>query len=238
MNAVIVQPSYLPWIGFFGMIDIADVFIFYDDVQFVKQSWQQRNRIKSQNSQIWLTVPILRKFGQKINETKIDNSSNWFIKHWKSIYYSYNNAPYFDEYNTEISSIYDENWHYLCDLNIRIIEVLTELLKLDKPQFIKSSDIDGITGKKTDRLLNILGKMDIDGYISGPAAMDYIEPLQFKHNNINLYWFEYKHPVYPQIGDEFTPYMSVIDLLFNKGDKSRDYIKNGNENSLKLDPNF
>ena len=219
------------------MIDIADVFIFYDDVQFVKQSWQQRNKV-SKWSNLALTVPIFRKFGQKINETKIDNSSKWFKKHWKSIYHSYNKTPYFDEYYEEISLIYDENWDYLCDLNIHIIEVFTKLLELDKPQFIKSSDIKDVEGKKTDRLLNILNRTDIDEYISGPAAMDYIEPLKFKNNDINLYWYEYNHPVYPQIGDEFTPYMSVIDLLFNNGDKSQYYIKKGYETSLKLDPNF
>ena len=212
MKSVLLQPSYLPWMGVFGMIDVTDVFIFYDDVQYVNQSWQQRNRIKLQNNQTWLTVPVLRKFGQKINEAKINNSINWSRKHWKSIYHAYHKAPYFENYEKEISQIYDTKWDSLCDLNIHAIKVLSKLLMLDEPKFINSSDITGVEGQKTDRILNILNKLNIDESIGGPAAKVYIEPLKFKNNGIKLYWFEFNHPVYPQIGGDFIPYLSVIDF--------------------------
>ncbi len=238
MKSVLLQPSYLPWIGVFGMIDITDVFIFYDDVQFVQKSWQQRNKIKLQNDPIWLTVPILKKFGQNVNEAKINNSINWTKKHWNSIYHAYNKAPYFDNYSKEISQIYNTDWDYLCDLNIHVIKILSELLMLDKPKFMKSSDIKDIEGKKTDRILDILNSLNIDESIGGPAAKDYIEPVKFKNNNIKLYWYEFIHPVYPQIGGDFIPYLSVIDLLFNTGEKARDYLKEGYKDSLKLDSIF
>ena len=238
MKAAILQPAYLPWSGYFGLIDLVDVFIYYDDVQFVKQSWQQRNKIKSQNSKIWLTVPIYRKFGQKINSVRINNSTNWINKHYKSIYHSYNKATYFEKYDKEISKIYDEDWEYLCDSDIYIIEELSKLMKLNKPTFIKSSDIEDIKGKKTDRLLNILDSLDIDEYISGPAARNYIEPLKFINTNIKLFWYEFNHPIYPQIGEDFSPYMSVIDLLFNTGEESVNFIRKGCNDSLSLDSIF
>jgi hypothetical protein len=238
MKSVLLQPSYLPWMGVFGMIDIADVFIFYDDVQFMKKTWQQRNKIKLQNRPIWLTVPVLKKFGQNINKIKINNSINWTKKHWEKINQSYRKAPYFENYNTEISQIYNTDWDYLCDLNIHIIKTLSELLMLDKPKFMKSSDIKGIDGKKTDRIVNIYNRLNIDEDISGPAAKDYIDLLKLKHNDIKLYWYEFNHPVYPQIGGDFIPYLSIIDLLFNTGEKARYYLKEGYKDYLKLDSIF
>jgi hypothetical protein len=235
MKAVILQPFYLPWAGYFGMIDIADVFVFYDDVQFVKQSWQQRNKIKIQNKPGWLTVPVTRKFGQNINEVNINNSITWKKKHWKSIYYSYAKAPNFENYKNEIEDIYNKDWDNLCDLNIHIIKKISKILGLKIPHFIKSSDINGLQGRKTDRALCILEKIGADEYISGPAAKDYIEIQKFKDKDISLYWYEFDSPIYPQIGNEFLPSLSVIDLIFNTGEKSMDYIRKSLENSLQLE---
>jgi hypothetical protein len=235
MKAVILQPFYLPWAGYFGMIDIADVFVFYDDVQFVKQSWQQRNKIKIQNKPGWLTIPVNKKFGQKINEVKINNSIKWKEKHWKSIFYSYAKAPHFGDFKNEIEDIYNKEWDYLSDLNIHLIEKISKMLGLEIPHFIKSSDITDLHGKKTDRILSILEKIGADEYISGPAAKDYIEIQKFKDKNITLYWYEFFNPVYPQIGTDFLPFLSVIDILFNTGEKSRDYIRKSLKNSLQLE---
>lgn len=236
MRAVVLQPTYLPWMGYFGMIDTADIFVFYDDVQFSVQSWQQRNRIKSTTGDwIWLSVPVIRNFGQNINEVQINNTSNWRKKHWTSIYQSYARAPYFKDYEEQLAKIYQQEWEYLCDLNICIIKKLCELLGIDMPKFIKSSELKDITGEKTDRLLLILRKIGADEYISGPGARDYIEAGKFKEKGRKLYWYEYQHPVYPQIRGEFIPYLSAIDLLFNTGDEAIRYIREGSKDALKLD---
>jgi len=236
VRAVVLQPTYLPWVGYFGMIDIADTFVFYDDIQFSVQSWQQRNKIKSTNGNwMWLSVPIIRNFGQNIDEVQINNASNWRKKHWSSIYQSYAKAPCFKDCKEEIERIYQKEWEYLSDLSIAIIEKLSELLGVDIPKFIKSSELTDIAGEKSDRLLFLLEKMGADEYISGPAAKDYIEIDKFKEKGIKLYWYEYQHPVYPQIKGEFIPYLSAIDLLFNTGDEAIKYIREGSKNALILD---
>ncbi len=235
MKTVVLQPTYLPWVGYFGMIDIADVFVFYDDVQFEKQSWQQRNRIKTPQGEAWLSVPIVRNFGQKINEVKVNNATDWRKNHWQSIYQSYAKAPYFLEYHDKIESIYQKDWEYLSELNIFIIKKMAGLLNVHIPKFLKSSEIKGIEGQKTDRLLAILAKIGADEYITGPGTRDYLETEKFKEKGIKLWWYEFKHPIYPQIRGEFVPYMSAIDLLFNTGKEAIKYIKEGLKDALKLD---
>lgn len=235
MKAVIVQPIYLPWMGYFGLIDIADTFVFYDDVQFVKQSWQQRNKIKTQNGWIWLTVPVFQNFGQKINEVKINNNLNWRDKHWKSIKHHYSKAPLFEEYMSIFEEIYEKNWKYLVDLNVTLIKEITEILDL-KTEFMFSSELNA-KGTKTERLINILNKIGADEYVSGPAAKSYIEIERFKNEGISLYWYEFNHPNYPQLYGDFIPYLSVIDLLFNAGNEAIKYIniREGLKNAIKLD---
>lgn len=236
MRVVVLQPTYLPWMGYFGMIDIVDTFVFYNNVQFSVQSWQQRNKIKSANGNwIWLSVPIVHKFGQNINDVRINNTTNWKKKHWASIFQSYTKAPCFEEYKEEIERIFQIEWEYLSDLNISIIKKLSELLGLRIPEFMKSSDFGEITGQKTDRLLLVLEKIGADEYVSGPGAKDYIDIKGFKEKGIKLYWYEYQHPVYPQIRGEFIPYLSAIDLLFNTGNEAIRYIREGSKDALKLD---
>ena len=228
----VMQPTYLPWIGYFGMIDMADVFIFYDDVQFVKQSWQQRNRIKTQDGWIWLVVPVFQNFGQRINKVKINNNQNWSKKHWKSIQYNYSKAPFFNEYGGSFREIYEKEWEYLVDLNITLIKKISEILGLDT-KFMLSSELRGVEGTKTDRLINILKLIGADEYVTGPGTKAYIEPEKFKRNDIMLYWYEFKHPSYKQLYGDFVPYLSVIDLLYNMGGESVQVIREGEENAVK-----
>jgi len=235
MRAVILQPTYLPWIGYFGLIDLADVFVFYDDVQFVERSWQRRNKIKMPNGNwIWLSVPAIQKFGQKINEVKINNNTNWAEKHWKSIKYAYSKAPFFKDYAPIFEELYKKEWTYLSDLNITLIEKIVELLGLNATKFIPSSELK-VEGEKTARLISILNKTGADEYISGPAAKVYVEANKFKMEGITLYWYEFNHPIYPQLYGDFIPFMSVIDLLFNIGENAMSYIREGSKNALILD---
>ena len=247
MKAVILQPFYLPWVGYFGMIDKADIFVFADDIQFLKKSWQCRNKIKFSNNPKWITVPVIKHYGQMINKVGINNSItykqknntlNWKEKHWELISLAYAKAPYFDDYKEDIKEVYTKDWDFLCDLNIFIIEKISKLLGLKLPQFIKKSDIEGLEGRKVDSIINICNKIGADAYVSGPAAknyIDYTEFQKFKQNNIDLYWHEFPHPLYPQVGTDFLPYLSVIDILFNTGEESRDYIRKSSENSLQLE---
>lgn len=246
MKAVILQPFYLPWAGYFGMIDAADIFVFADDVQFSEKSWQCRNKININNDFKWLTVPVNKKFGQKINEVGINSTVtyknknkilNWKEKQWELISLAYSKASHFDEYKKDIYGIYNHEWDLLCDINIFIIKKISELLNF-KTQFLKKSEIKGLKGCKVDSIISICNEIGADEYISGPAARDYIDYNEFKklkQEDIDLYWFEFPHPVYPQKGDEFLPYMSIIDLLFNTGDESTDYIQKSVENSLKIE---
>ncbi len=229
-----LQPMYLPWMGFFGMMDTADTFVYYDDVQFSKQSWQQRNRIRSTNGDVlWLTIPIKQDHGQRICDTRIEASSPWRKKHWKSIETSYCKAPFFGSYAADIEAVYSREWESVAELNIELTETLRRLIGARSPKILRSSQMAEIVGSKEERLLNLLELIGTDEYVSGPAAKDYINTKDFADRGIKLYWFEFAHPQYSQYIGEFVPYLSVIDLLFNVGERSLNYIREGSSNALR-----
>ena len=238
MRVAVLQPTYLPWMGYFGMIDLADIFVFYDDVQFSAQSWQQRNRIKSASGQsIWLSVNVIRDFGQAINKVQT-KESNWKKKHWMSIFQSYAKAPHFKQYQNDLENIYSREWKLLCDLNIFIIRKFSELFGVRIPQFKRSSDLSNTPGRKTDRLLQVLEQLEADTYIANPGSKDYLEIDKFKEQGVKVYWFEFLHPTYPQIRGEFIPYMSALDLLCNAGQDAVNYIREGSKDALRLDAKY
>lgn len=225
MKVLLIQPTYLPWSGYFGMIEKADLFIIYDNVQFVKQSWQQRNRIMTSDGVQWLTVPIQSKFGQDINEIKIDNKTRWWKKHMKSIVYSYGKSLYFDD--EFINDIYNKDWIKLVDLNMYIIKKIMKYLHINT-KIMLSSEINS-KGKKTDRIIDILLKVNADEYITQYGTKEYIDPEKFRDNHIKLYWFDFKHPIYNQRYGNFVSYMSVIDMIFNCGSDSIKMIRSNSK---------
>ena len=222
--------------GYFGMIDIVDTFVFFDDVQFEKSSWQSRNRIKlPDNNLIWLSVPSIREgLDSNIKDIRLKNFPDWRKKHWLTIHQAYHKAPFFAEYSAEIENIYQQEWNSLCRLNIAIIEMLTHKFELNTPHFISSSELAEVEGKKTDRVLSVLEKVGADEYISTEGTKVYLETEKFKEKGIKLYWYNFKHPVYPQMSEEFVPYLSAIDLLFNTGGSGRNYIREGLKEALTL----
>lgn len=224
-RVVINQPTYQPWIGYLALLDACDIFVIYDDVQFSHQSWQHRNKIRNQNDSMWLTVPIVRREGQLINEVLINNATNWRKDHIKSITQNYSSTPYYEQYMEAFDKVYQQEWERLVDLNVALIFKLISLAGIKIPRIIKSS-IMGTGGRKTDRLLSILRELNADTYISGVAAKDYLEVGKLNEAGIEVQWFEYEHPIYPQKGD-FIAYLSALDLLFNTGDKAIDYIRQG-----------
>ncbi len=229
MKIVILQPSYLPWIGYFNLIKQADFFVFYDDVQFTIRDWRTRNRIKTPNGWIWLSVPVsLEKpyFEYKINEVKISYIQNWQKKHLKSIKFSYKTTPYFKEVFDIIEYHINRGYKFLVDLDINLILDLAKYIGLEEDtNFILASEFKiEKKFKKTDRLLKVIENLErrfnikVDEYISGKSAKDYLEEEKFLREGIKVKWHDYSHPVYNQItfktNKDFLPYMSIIDLLF------------------------
>jgi hypothetical protein len=230
MKCVIMQPTYLPWMGYFDLIYQSDIFVFLDDVQFTKQSWQQRNKIKTSNGEKWLTVPVIQNINQKINETKIDGKSNWKAKHIKSIKFNYSKSPYFDKYFKFFEEAYSLDWKYLADLNIHIIKWIAKQLDINK-DFLRSSTIN-VKGKKTDFLVNMCKKLNADTYLSPLGSSVYIEKTLFEKEGIKLEYQNFEHPTYRQLYGKFIPYLSVIDLLFNEGSNSPAIIRSGRRDPI------
>ncbi|MBU2540198.1 WbqC family protein [Patescibacteria group bacterium] len=222
------QPVYLPWLGLFHKIAISDVFCYFDDVQYLIKDWNNRNKIKTQNGEIWMTVPVLTTGyrEKKIREIEINNSVDWRKKHWKSIYLNYKKAPYFNKYADFFEDVYKKEWKYLTDLNEYMLKWFLATLGI-KNKFYKASELN-FQGSKSDLVLDMCKKLGADLYIFGTLGKDYAEEEKFTKENIKIYSQEYKHPVYPQLHGKFLPYMSIIDLLFNCGDKSLEILMENN----------
>jgi hypothetical protein len=243
MKAVVLQPMYLPWMGYFGMIDQADVFVFYDDVQFSRDSWQQRNQIKvpeASGQTKWLKVPIVENFGQDIESVQIKKDQKWQQEHistirsaygTKKIPYGTESAAFFDNYIDLFENTYNKKWESLRDLNVQLIQSISKILGMDDVRFRFSSDFD-IESSGTDKLIETLQQINADEYISGPGAEDYLDVNQFVENGISLYWHEFSHPKYNQLYGEFVSHLSVIDSLFNVGEETASLIRTAEENAL------
>lgn len=225
----ILQPGYLPWLGFFEQLYRSDVFVIYDDVQYDKGSWRNRNRIKTANGIQWLTVPVLlsHKDHPQICEVRIDNTAKWRKKHMEAIRQSYARAPYFARYFSIFQRTFEYSWEYLIDLDIHLISELVHALGLPERPIVRSSTLE-IRGGRIDRLINICRHFDADTFYEGASGVNYIDPALFRENGIAVKFQDYRHPEYPQLYGDFVPYLSLIDLLFNCGDKSLDILIGNN----------
>jgi len=218
IKAAIMQPTYMPWCGYFGLIKMVDIFVLYDDVQFDKRSWQQRNKIKTANGSQWLTVPVESKGmrSQKINEAIIQSDSNFSRKHIKAIELNYSKSKFYHEYKDLIINCIESNCSKLVDLNTSLIYICSKILSIET-KFIKSSDLN-VSGAKEERLIDICKKISADIYISPQGSKNYLSQGEsFLENNIKLEYFEFMHPTYHQMYGLFEPQMSIIDVLFNCG---------------------
>jgi hypothetical protein len=217
----ILQPGYLPWLGFFEQMHRSDVFVIYDDVQYDKEGWRNRNRIKTANGIQWLTVPVLLKFNEHplIIDVRIDNKANWRKKHLGAIRQNYARTPFFKKYIEIFDAAYSREWEYLVDLDLYFIEKLAECLGMRRKKIVRSSSLP-VKGERMERLVNICEFFGADTFYEGAAGKDYIDGEAFSRHGIKVEYQEYQHPLYPQLYGEFVPYLSVIDLLFNQGDKS------------------
>jgi len=228
VNVVILQPSYIPWRGYFDQIRRADLFIFYDDVQYDKHGWRNRNQIKTAQGKQWITIPVHTKGvteGIPIKDVRIDWSKPWAKNHLKTLTISYNRSPCFKNYLPLLESFYNRQDQYLADFTIETTIVLSRELGINSTRFLRASELPGIHGLKTERLVQILKEVGATHYISGPSARDYIELDKFAEAGITLEYMEYNYPEYPQLYPPYDPYVSILDLLFMVGKDASQYLE-------------
>ena len=224
MTVVILQPGYLPWLGFFDQMYKSDRFVILDDVQYDKHSWRNRNRIKTDRRIQWLTVPVLisGKNQPIIKGVLIDNKMNWRKKHLKGIEQNYKKSQFFKDYFYIFEETFSKEWKYLIDLDMEFIYRLNAVLGLNR-KIIFASDLN-IKTDKTERLINICQMLNASKYLTGDTAKEYIDAGEFIKHNIQLEFHNYSHPTYKQLYGEFIPYLSIIDLIFNHGDESLEIL--------------
>lgn len=216
----ILQPGYLPWLGFFEQVYRCDVFVLYDDVQFEKGGWRNRNRIKTSTGPQWLTVPVLLKGLDfpSIKDVIINSSVPWQKKHIKSIMQNYSKAPFFETYADGLFGILNRSWKYLVDLDIQLIHWVAKQLNIGT-EIRLSSDLN-ITGSNVHRLIDIIHALNGNHFYEGSAGENYIDASIFERSGISVTFQDYKHPAYPQLHGNFLSHLSIIDLLFNCGSDS------------------
>ena len=229
---VVLQPSFLPWLGHLDQYDWADVFVLYDDTQYDKNGWRNRNRIMTPNGVNWVTVPVKTKgLNKPLNtEVPINNQSNWQKKMIASLRQSYSKTPHFGDYFPGLEEILSRPYELLVDLNIDTLRWLTESLGLPW-KVVRSSELD-IPGRKTERLVAICEKFKATDYLTGDAARDYLDEQQFENIGVKVHWHGYEHPVYDQGNEEFVPYLSVVDLLFREGPRSLEILSRSKMRSI------
>ena len=211
----IMQPTFLPWLGYFAMIDDVDVFVFLDDVQFSKQSWQNRNRIKSAQGTLTLTVPCERKRAP-ICSVQIDNP-NFYRKLMRSIEHSYAGAPFKKIVFAVLEKVFSQNHTTLGNLNSTLINEISKLLEIQTHR-ISASELGVPSVDKNLRLLRICEKTGANTYLSPPGSLDYLHQHNpFESSRTNLRFFSFTHPEYPQLHGTFKPYLSIIDAIANVG---------------------
>lgn len=230
-TVVILQPSYLPWLGYFEQITKSDVFVFFDDVQYTRSDWRNRNRIKiTPSASRYLTIPIKKTGNYQdhiIKNVKIHYQTDWITSHLSIIRYNYKKTSYFAEFYPKIQNLLQKKYSLLADLCIDITKVISAYLGISHVQFTRSSELKiGPYNNSTDRLIEICRHFQATDYFSGASAKDYLQKEKFENANIKLNFQDYQHPVYHQIGEQFLPYMSIIDLIFNEGPRSLSILSN------------
>ena len=227
---IITQSNYIPWKGYFDSINIADEFIIYDDMQYTRRDWRNRNQIKTYDGLKWLTIPVevKGKYFQKINETKI-SEPDWAKNHWNVITHNYKKAEYFSEYKDAFEYLYLNNKEeYLSKVNYNFIKAICDILDI-KTKLIWSSEFK-LLEDRNERLIDICKTCGATDYYSGPAAKAYMDLSLFEKENIKVHWFDYSgYPEYNQLNGEFTHAVSIMDLIFNEGPDSKNFMKSFNK---------
>jgi hypothetical protein len=224
----IVQSNYIPWRGYFGLIASVDEFILYDEMQYTRRDWRNRNKIKTSQGSCWLTIPVdvKGKFHQKICETRVADQG-WRKQHWQTITQNYRKSEFFSEVASWLEPLYlADDTVILSEINKRFIVAICRYLNITT--VISQSADYHLADGKTERLVDLCRQAGAGIYLSGPAAKDYVDEAIFQQNNIQLQWAEYTDfKPYKQLWGDFEPHVSIIDLLFNCGPGAGNYIKLG-----------
>ena len=226
MFVAIHQPQYLPWIGYFDKLDRADVFVLLDNVQYKKNEWQNRNRIRTSQGWQWITVPVLYKYPEKINVVKINNAVDWRRKHLNALISNYSKAPFFKEHRLFFEETFARHWEYLGEINLHIIQYLNRALGINK-EIVLASRLS-LREEPTERLIDICKHVQTDTYLSGKDGAKYMNFDTFAQANIQVTFQDFHHPTYSQLHEPFEPFMSIVDLLFNHGSHSLEIIRSQN----------
>jgi len=224
MRVAILQSNYLPWKGYFDIINDVDLFVFYDDVQYTRADWRNRNKIKPKTGSQWLSVPVLGGRDKLIFEVTFADQK-WQEQHWRSLTSAYGRAAHFPTISDFLRPFYlERRWETLSEMNQQVIQAIAKDVLHSRTDFVDSRTF-AATGAKQDRLLDILRKCGATTYVSGPAARDYIEESGFREAGIELVWKDYSgYPEYPQLSSPFEHSVSIVDLLFNVGPDAPHYI--------------
>lgn len=224
MTVSILQSNYIPWKGYFDIIAKSDIFVIYDEVQYTRRDWRNRNLIKTDKGLKWLTIPVVQyDFHQKIYETQISDE-NWKKKHKGTIQSNYAKAPFFKDYKEDFFSIYENSLTSLSEINRAFIEVICSILKIET-KIIDSRTLN-LVGDKQERLIHACKALGATTYLSGPAAKSYIEEDSFNQHSIQIEWMDYSnYKEYHQLYPPFEHGVSILDLIFNEGPNARQFLK-------------
>jgi hypothetical protein len=217
------QPNYIPWTGYFYKMLYCDNFVFMDDVIMAKPTFTNRNRIKTKAGVLWLTVPCTRDYGETLIRDVRCADNRWKKKHVGTLEMSYAKAPYFETYMPRLREIIWSDEVGITDLNIRLVKQIVEWLGISCV-FHMASDLK-VSGRGEDRIINYVTRLGADKYISGYGGSNYQNEARFKEANINLVYYDFRPPVYPQLWGKFEPGLSIVDLLFNCGSESLEILK-------------
>jgi hypothetical protein len=224
---VILQPSYIPWRGYFHQIQKADTFIFYDDVQYDDRGWRNRNRVKTEQGTRWLTIPVFSQGVQvthtPIRDVRISWDRPWARKHRETIRHSYTRAPHFAHYAPLLDDFYSRRGDNLADFTIELTVALAWELGLTRTRFLRSSSL-AAEGTKTDRLIALLAAVGADHYISGPSARSYVDEAKLAAAGVTLEYMTYDYPEYEQLYPPYYPFVSILDLLFMTGAEAGEWV--------------
>lgn len=224
MRLVVLQPGYLPWLGYFDQLSRSDLFVHYDDVQYDKHGWRNRNRVRTAGGDgwSWLTVPVKLggKFGARILDVEIDGKTRWADKHWRTLEQNYRRAPFFSRFAPELEPLYRREWTKLVELDLALTATIARAFGLGERRTVRSSELPACPPSQdpTQRLLDLCRHFEATDYFSGAAARDYLDVGRFSAAGVRVEFQEFRHPTYPQVHPgPFVSHLSAVDALFNLG---------------------
>jgi len=223
-RVAINQSNYIPWKGYFDLIHDVDLFLFYDDVQYTKNDWRNRNQVKARSGPQWLTIPTGTDLNRRICDVAIESSS-WQRKHWQTLTQLYGKAQFFRDYSPFLAKVYlEREWRNLSELNQFLIQKIAhDFLGIRTP--MRQASEFSTLGRSQERLLSLLKAVQADVYVSGPAGKAYLKAERFRDDGIQVIWKDYSgYPEYPQFHPPFQHALTILDLLFHAGPRAPFYI--------------